>query len=353
MTTPIAAIQLMGEASIGDAASIIETYGSRIVLVVSASGVLMGTITDGDIRRGLLRGCTRESPVSAIMNANPVVLPAASRALAHEVMARRQVMQVPLVDADGRVVGMECALPGGLEPEERVLPNSVVIMAGGEGKRLRPFTEVMPKPMIKVGGKPMLETIIENFSRAGLKDFVLSVNYRSDVIKGHFGDGSRHGVSIRYLDEPRPMGTAGALRLLDPAPSQAIIVVNGDVLTNLDYQNLLQFHEENRALITVALQRYRHTVPFGVVEVHDELIASIREKPTLEYFVNAGIYVVEPAAIMAIPGGQPFDMPSLIQLALSHQERVAAFPIMEYWIDVGHAADLTRATLEYDEAFSR
>ncbi len=353
MSSPIAEIQLTAVAPISEAVSIIEKYRYKIALVVGDGGVLVGTITDGDVRRGLLKGYALEAPVAAIMNSRPVTLAVTKRGAAREVMARWQVMQVPLVDADGRVVGMEYASTAASEPTACMLGNTVVIMAGGEGKRLRPFTEVMPKPMLKVGGKPMLETIIENFSRAGLRDFVLSVNYRADVIKSHFGDGSNHGVSIRYLEEPRPMGTAGALRLLDPAPSQAIIVVNGDVLTNLDYQNLLQFHEENRALITVALQRYRHTVPFGVVEVQDELIASIREKPTLEYFVNAGIYVVEPAAIMAIPGGQSFDMPSLIQLALSHRERVAAFPIMEYWIDVGHAADLTRATLEYDEAFSR
>lgn len=349
MSNPILAKVLLDEnAPISAAMEVIERFPLKIALVVAPSRVLLGTVTDGDVRRALLRGETADSPVSRAMNRSPISLPLDQRHRASQVMAAKKIMQVPLIDAEGRIV--DISVQGVSLPAPK-LGNTVVIMAGGEGKRLRPFTELTPKPMLRVGGKPMLEIIIDNFARAGFSDFVVSVNYRADTIKDYFGDGDGHGVGIRYLSEPEPRGTAGALRLLDPRPSETFIVVNGDVLTNLNFLNLIEFHRENDALLSLAVQRYRHTIPLGVVDVEGEFIRGIKEKPTLEFFVNAGIYALEPQAIEMIPPDIPFDMPSLVDLVLAADEPVAAFPIHEYWIDVGHAADFTRATMEYDAAF--
>lgn len=323
----------------------IDASGGQIALVVDDSGRLVGTITDGDVRRGILRGVTLTSPTNDVMNPSPRTLPRGTPA--SEIAAalkRDQISQMPLVDASGRAVDLviadDLAAPGHAD-------HMVVIMAGGLGTRLRPITETIPKPMIEIGGKPILEGIIDRFRQQGFSSIVLCVNHLAEIIEDHFEDGSKFGVSLSYVRESKRMGTAGALSLLHPAPRLPFIVINGDILTNVNFGRLLSFHYEQGAMATMGLNRFQYQIPYGVVDVQDHHIAGFKEKPVLDFFVNAGIYVVGPAALDLIPEDRFFDMPSLFDLI--SPERRAAFPLHEYWIDIGRSDDLERASREYDQ----
>jgi NDP-sugar pyrophosphorylase family protein len=226
----------------------------------------------------------------------------------------------------------------------------VAIMAGGLGTRLRPITETIPKPMIEVGGRPILEAIIERFQQQGFRSIILCVNHLAEIIIDHFGDGSRLGVSIEYVQEPKRMGTAGALSLLQPAPSLPIIVMNGDIMTSANFAQLLSFHYDNQALATMALNRFQYQIPYGVVDVKNHHITGFAEKPSHEFFVNAGLYVISPEVIDLIPRNEFFDMPALFDRIAP--ERRIAFPLHEYWLDIGRPDDLGRATKEYERMSS-
>lgn len=337
------------DASLKQAISIIDAHPAKIALAVDAAERLLGTVTDGDIRRGLLRGLGLATAVEEVMNRKPTTLaPDADHSHILELFHRLELRHIPVVDQDGRVIGLEL-LDSFLYPE--ALNHPVVIMAGGEGRRLRPLTETIPKPMLPVGGRPILETIIGNLAVQGLRNLTLAVHYRAEAIYGHFGDGTAHGVRIRYLREPRPLGTAGALTLLPERPRQAFLVTNGDVLTNLDYRDLLRYHQRSRAKITICVQQYAHTVPFGVVTLDHDRVVALEEKPVIEHFVSSGIYVLEPEVLDLLTPDQVCDMPQLIDRVLVRQEAVGAFPIREYWMDVGRPEDLHRAHQEYGAVF--
>jgi dTDP-glucose pyrophosphorylase len=333
------------QATVGEAIRAIDQSGVQIALVVDAGRQLLGTVTDGDVRRGLLRGVGTGEAVAAIMNARPTTVPDDERpARVLDLMKRTTHRCIPRVDVAGRVTGVH-HLGDFLHAEER--SNTVVIMAGGLGARLNPLTHELPKPLIRVGSKPILETILDNFRDYGFRDFYFSVNYKAEMVKAHFGDGSRWGVSIRYLEEDKRLGTAGSLSLLPTVPTQPLVVMNGDLLTKVNFQQMLDFHTEHRAAATMCVREYDLQVPFGVVKLEGDRIVAVDEKPVQRFFVNAGIYVLEPDALTLVPRGTQFDMTTLFQLLTQRGQPTGAFPIREYWLDVGRLDDLERARLEF------
>jgi dTDP-glucose pyrophosphorylase len=333
------------QATVGEAIRAIDQSGVQIALVVEAGDVLRGTVTDGDVRRALLRGVSTGDAVSAIMNPKPTTVPAEEPS-AHvlELMKRTMHRSIPSVDRTGRVTHVY-HLGDFLRSQART--NAVVIMAGGLGRRLDPLTQDTPKPLIRVGPKPILENILDNFREYGLREFFLSVNYKAEMVKAYFGDGSRWGVSIRYLEETKRLGTAGSLSLLEVRPAQPLIVMNGDLITKVNFEQMLDFHAEHGAQATMGVREYDLQVPFGVVKLDGDRITAIDEKPLHRFFVNAGIYVLEPEVLELVPRDVEYDMTTLFQTLSKQGRRTSAFPIREYWLDVGRLDDLERARVEF------
>lgn len=329
------------EDSVEKALHVLDEGGLRIVMVVGADRRLAGVITDGDIRRALLRRVDFSAPAAEIMNARPVVARVgATREALSGLMEQHSLLHVPLVDEADRLVGLE-TLRELLQAQRR--DNWVFLMAGGMGSRLRPLTDDCPKPLLPVGGKPILESILESFVASGFHRFCISVHYMAERIKAHFGDGRRWGVTIEYVEEETPLGTGGALGLLPDTGSLPILMMNGDVLTRLDFGSLLDFHRVQEAALTLCVREYDMQVPFGVVEGEGSSVTGIIEKPVHSFFVNAGVYVVGPEAIALSRPPRRLDMPDLVQSLISGQRKVAMFPIHEYWLDVGRMEDFQRA----------
>lgn len=328
----------------------IDRNAKGIALVVDAERHLIGTVTDGDVRRAILAGVPHDAPVTRLLSAHraprhfvPLTAPAATPPPALlQLMNQHQVRHIPLVDAHHRVVDL--ALLGDLVKEYEPALKAVV-MAGGEGRRLRPLTEHMPKPMLPLGNRPLLELIIDRLREAGIRRVNLTTHYRADVITNHFGDGHDFGVEIRYLQENEPLGTAGALSLVE-ASDEPLLVMNGDILTGVDFRAMLDFHREQDADMTVAVRLHEVKVAFGVVELDGCAIRRIVEKPTLRQFVNAGMYLLNPDILRYLPDGQRVDMPDLITLLLREGRRVAGFPIREYWLDIGQMKDYQQAVAD-------
>jgi dTDP-glucose pyrophosphorylase len=312
-----------------------------IVVVEETSGRVVGTLTDGDIRRAFLKGATMTTPLDEyVMRTFVSVGPGASRAEVIDLMQSRWLSQVPILDEGGRLIGLH-TLHEILGAAAR--PNWAVIMAGGRGERLRPLTDTVPKPMIHIAGRPILERIILHLVGAGIRRIFIAVNYKADVIEAHFGNGSRFGCTIEYLREQKPLGTGGALSLLPASPQHPTLVLNGDLLTQFDVGRLLTFHTRGGYCATVGIHEYTHTVPFGVVEVDADCVVQMREKPSEVWLTNAGIYVLEPAVVERVPKASEYPLPALIEECLERKDRVGAFPIETDWIDVGHQAELKRA----------
>lgn len=313
----------------------------QIVLVVSEDGTLLGTLTDGDIRRGLLRGLDLDSPIDSIIHEDPLVAPPEmDKHSALQVMQVNRVRQLPVVDKNRKVIDLYL-LKELLQPKHR--PSPMVIMAGGKGTRLRPHTENCPKPLLPVGGKPMLEHIIERAKAEGLTDIILAIHYLGHMIEDYFGDGSKWGVHISYLREDKPLGTAGALNLLDPRPSVPFLVTNGDVLTEVRYGEVLDFHMRNNAQATMAVSLYEWQHPYGVVRTNGVNITGFEEKPVYRTHINAGVYVLSPEAIELIPEGSNCDMPDLFQNLINQEKKAIVYPIHEHWLDVGRLSDFEQA----------
>ncbi len=313
----------------------------KIVLVVNDSCELQGTISDGDIRRGLLRGLNLNSSIESIIHHNPlVVTDEIGREDVRKLMVANKIQQVPVVDDRHHIVGLylwdEIATP-------LIRPNLMVIMAGGKGTRLLPHTENCPKPMLTVSGKPMLEHIIERAKQEGFSHFVLAINYLGHVIEEYFGDGNRLQVRIDYLKEQSPLGTAGALGLLNPHPTLPFAVTNGDVMTDIHYGELLDFHSRHNAVATMAVRVHEWQHPFGVVQTNGIDIIGFEEKPVHRSHINAGVYVLEPDALGFLERDVHCDMPTLFERLQAKDKRTAAYPIHEPWLDVGRVDDLNRA----------
>ncbi|MBS1189843.1 MAG: transferase protein [Rhodocyclaceae bacterium] len=330
-------------ANLHDAIQRLNDAALKIVLVCDADGILAGTISDGDIRRGLLRGLNLDSPASQVVRRNPLVVPdGMSRELVLLLMQANKVQQIPVVDTDGRPVGLHL-WDELTSPAER--PNMMIIMAGGMGTRLRPYTESCPKPMLPVAGRPMLEHIIERASLEGFRHFVLAIHYLGHMIEDHFGDGGRFGVHIDYMRETSPLGTAGALSLLDRVQTLPFVVTNGDVMTDIRYGELLDFHVRHGATATMAVRLHEWQHPFGVVQMDGVDIVGFEEKPIARTHINAGVYALSPAALGYLEPGARCDMPTLFERIKVVGQRTVAYPMHEPWLDVGRPDDLERANL--------
>jgi dTDP-glucose pyrophosphorylase len=332
------------DSTICDALECINKIHIRIALVTSGGGELLGVVTDGDIRRGLLNGLTLTDSVDRVMNDKPLVMPYTSTTSdLVRVMKDNKVLSLPLIE-NGKLVGIKTLDPTTNKPK---LSNPVVLMAGGFGTRLSPLTDNCPKPMLKIGGVPILEIVLQSFIRAGFSDFYISTHFMPEKIEDYFKDGERWEVNISYIYEETPLGTGGALGLLNKnLPDLPIIVMNCDVLTDVDFCQLLEFHLENCADVTMCVRKYDYQIPYGVVNVVDTKVESMIEKPVHEFFVNAGIYVVNPDFISTIPENEKLDMPTIIEGKMALNKNVLVFPIHEYWLDIGRMDDFNRAQID-------
>lgn len=317
----------------------------QIALIVNPAGTLLGTLTDGDIRRGLLRGMSLNDAIDSLINCNPLVVPPQlARESALHLMHANRIHQLPIINPERHVLGLHL-LDDLMAPKER--DNLMIIMAGGQGTRLRPHTEQCPKPLLKVGDKPMLEHIIELAKIEGFSHFALAIHYLGHMIEEHFGDGSSLGVHIEYLREATPLGTAGAISLLEPKPNQPVVVTNGDVLTDIRYGELLEFHRRHTAAATMAVRIHEWQHPFGVVQIDGVDIVGFEEKPVARSHINAGVYVLDPEALIVLENGQQCDMPTLFARLQERAMRTIAYPMHEPWLDVGRGEDLARARSAY------
>lgn len=343
-------LKLTTDSTIKDALKIIDSGAMKIALVLNEENKLLGTISDGDVRRGLLRGLTLYDLVESIVHLNPIVCNVNdSKEDIIKVAVENKIHQIPIVNSHGNLVGVD-------EVDELLaLPeytNKVILMVGGLGTRLRPLTDERPKPLLEVGNKPILETIIANFAKYGFKNIILSVNYMSQMIEEYFGDGSRFGVTIEYVHEDKRMGTAGALSLMRDELTEPFFVMNGDLLTNVNFEHMLEYHLRNNASATMGVREYDFQVPYGVVNVDDYNILSIEEKPTHKFFVSGGMYVLNPETLNHIPENTFYDMPTLFEQLIFNKQKAISFPIREYWLDIGRVSDFDRANSEYHGVFN-
>ena len=337
---------LREEASVQDAIRSLNGSGLQIVLVVDGEGALVGTITDGDVRRGILRGVGMDDAVATILHRDPMVLPPAmDRQAALQVMRSNGLHQLPVVDDRRCVVGLHL---WSMLDAPLVRPNTMVVMAGGRGTRLYPHTENCPKPMLPVGGKPMIEHIVERARGEGFERFVFAIHYLGHMIEEHFGDGSRFGVEIDYLREKRPLGTGGALGLMVRRPDDPFVITNGDVLSDVRYGEILDFHTRHGATATMAVRSHEWQHPFGVVHTNGVDITGFEEKPTVRSRINAGIYVLDPKALDVIALDEHCDMPTLFERLQASANRTIVYPMHEPWLDVGRPADLELARAAHE-----
>ncbi len=338
------------EASLRTTIEVIDHGALQIALVVDDSDKLVGVVTDGDIRRALIRGLQLEYPVAEVMNKRPKVATLQdSKAQLIAMMEGHHLYQLPVVDDQGRVVRLESLQALYKQP---AFPNPVFLMAGGFGKRLRPYTDDCPKPLLEIGGKPILQTIIENFVKSGFRQFFIAVHYKAEQIKNYFGDGGRWGISISYIDEVEPMGTAGAIGLLpDDLSDVPMIVMNGDILTQIDFSRLLAYHNEQQAIATMCVRQYEYQIPYGVVSLEHQRIVNIEEKPLQSCLANAGIYVLDHSLVKSIATQKKLDMPALFNQQIALGETVSMFAVNDYWLDIGREADFLRAQGEFAQYF--
>ncbi|MDQ7047921.1 MAG: nucleotidyltransferase family protein [Sulfurovum sp.] len=342
-------IRLYPKSTIKEALRIIDSGAMKIGLVLDSENKLLGTLTDGDIRRGLLNGLTLDASIESIIFRNPTVCGINdSKEEILKIAVSKKIYQIPIVDQDGVLVGIE-------EVDELLKPveysNRIVLMVGGLGTRLRPLTDKLPKPLLQVGNKPILETIINSFSKYGFTNIILSVSYKAEMIEEYFGDGSKFGVNIEYVNEDKRMGTAGALSLMKEKLTEPFFVMNGDLLTNLNFEYMLEYHHSNNAKATMGVREYDFQVPYGVVNVDGHDITSIEEKPIHKFFVNGGIYILDTDALAIIPDDTFFDMPTLFETLIENDKKTISFPIREYWLDIGRMSDFERANNEYHGVF--
>jgi len=330
---------------------VLHAGGLQVALVVDSKKKLLGTITDGDIRRALLKHLPMDSLVEDIMNNNPTVaLNTDSMETIMLKMKSRDLLHIPIINEKDELIGLETLQH--LTYDKRY-DNPVFLMAGGFGARLQPLTEDTPKPLLKVGGKPILETIINRFIKAGFQNFYISTYYKANKIHEYFGDGSSLGVSIQYVNEDKPLGTAGSIGLLPKnLPNLPILMMNGDVLTKVNFEHLLDFHQKQEGIATMCVREYDVQIPFGVVNIKKQKAKSFLEKPIKKFFVNAGIYVFEKEMTSKVEVGEHIDMPILLEQQIKEGRTVNVFPIHEYWKDVGHMEEYQNVNESFSNGFS-
>jgi len=325
--------------------SVINANDAKIALIIDDDGKLIGTITDGDIRRGLLRGENLTTQAEKVMKREfRSVHSSASEEIALSFMLQEMLQQVPALNEEGHVVKIHL-LEEFIKPKS--LPNVAVLMAGGFGQRLGSLTADSPKPMLKVGGKPMLEIVLRQCINYGLSKFYISVNYHKKQIMDYFSNGSRWNVKIEYIEEIQPLGTIGSLRLLPKIPENPLLIMNGDVLTRVNLNSLFRFHNEQCSEATLCIREHETHLPFGVVNFNGSRVSGLIEKPLLKHYINAGVYIIDPLLLDLIPKKGSFDMPELLNEAIKHKKSIHAFPIHEYWLDVGHPETFEQANGEW------
>ena len=342
-------IVLKTTSTIRDALLTIDLGAMQIAVVLDDNNHLISTLTDGDIRRGLLKGFDLQTPVIKIMRSNPTTCSVNSTYEEIIQTARaKKIVHIPIIDDNNVLIGIE-KTDELLRPKKRT--NKVVLMVGGLGTRLRPLTDTTPKPLLKVGKKPILQTIIENFAKYGFTEIILSVNYKAEMIEAYFKDGSEFGVAIEYVHESQRMGTAGALSLMREKLTEPFFVMNGDLLTNVNFEHMLNYHISNTSDATMGVREYEYQVPYGVVRSQGHIIESIEEKPLQKFFVSAGIYLLDTNALEHIPSNDFYDMPTLFETLIANKKQATSFPIHDYWLDIGQIDEFNRANNEYEEVF--
>ena len=342
-------IILKPTSTIKEALEVIDSGAMRIALVVDENTKLLGTLTDGDIRRGLLKNLSLEDSIETIIFKNPTVcFVEDSKEHILEVATSKKLYQMPIVDKYGVLVDIK-EVNELLRPTHKI--NRVVLMVGGLGTRLRPLTDHIPKPMLKVGDKPILETIILNFKKYGFTNIILSVSYKAEIIEAYFGDGSNFGVNIEYIYEEKRMGTAGALSLMREKLNEPFFVMNGDLLTNLNFETMMKFHLDNQSIATMGVREYDFQVPYGVVNVDGHNILNIEEKPTQHFFVSGGVYILNSEVLKLIPNNEYYDMPTLFENLIEKKMKSISFTIRGYWMDIGRVEEFKKANDEYYEVF--
>jgi dTDP-glucose pyrophosphorylase len=344
----LTALTVVADGSIRDVMECIDRNGQGIALVLGPDRELIATISDGDIRRAILAGKNLDLPLTEILknrqSATPITASSdTDDSILLHTMNETGVRQIPIVDESGRV--FDVALLSELVKEFE-LPLRAVVMAGGLGMRLRPLTDDLPKPMLPIGSRPLLELIVEQLKKAGIRRVNLATHFKGEVISNHFGNGQDFGVEINYVKEDQPLGTAGALSLIEDS-EEPLLVINGDILTRLDFGAMLNFHREQQAELTVAVRQYEFTVPYGVVDTNGVDVMGISEKPSIRQFINAGIYLLNPSVTRLIPQGQPFEIPELIERLIADKRPVVCFPIREYWLDIGKADQYDQAKSDF------
>ena len=344
-------ISVLPHTTIKKTIEIIDKAAKQIALVVEKNNKLIGTVTDGDVRRGIINGVNMDVPVKEIMNKDFYsVHYNTSRNELLAIFKQKSFNQIPLLDDQGRV--KDLALLNEIIKNKKK-DNKVVLMVGGLGTRLRPLTNDTPKPLLHIGDKPILETIIEQFKSYGFNDFILCTNYKELQIRQYFGDGSRFNVNIDYVSENKRLGTAGALSLIKQKIDKPFFVMNGDLLTKLNFDTMMKYHKEDGYKITIGSREHNYQIPYGVVEINNQEVKDLVEKPNHSVFVNAGVYILEPELIDLIPYNEFYDMTDLINKLLKQNKSVGAFPIREYWADIGKHKDYKKANDEYWEKFSK
>lgn len=335
--------------SILEVLQIIDKSSKQLAIVVDDNKRLLGTISDGDIRRALLNNISLNESVKDIYFKTPTVANINnSKEEIINICRVKKIHQIPIVDDNGNLIGIEI-LDELIKPKDKT--NKVILMVGGLGTRLRPLTETTPKPMLKVGNKPILQTIVEKFAEYGYTNIIMCVNYKSHIIQDYFKDGSDFGVNIEYILEEQRMGTAGALSLLKDKPNEPFFVMNGDLLTNVNFEHLHNYHIATNSVATMCVREYDFQVPYGVVNIKDSKIVSIEEKPIHKFFVSAGIYMLSSEVLNYIPKNEFFDMPTLFEKLISLNQNTVSFPIREYWLDIGRMEEYKKANDEYGEVF--
>ncbi len=302
---------------------------------------LIGTVTDGDIRRGIIRGADLTSPIESLMNRRPIT--AAQNTPDDELlflMTNRSIKHLPVVDRQMRVVRL-VQLKDLISRKPR--PNLAVIMAGGLGSRLGEITRETPKPLLPVGGRPILAIIIEQLRRHGIENVFVSINYKAEKIRGYFAEHPVTGVNLSFLEEEKFLGTAGSLSLLPERPAEPFILMNGDILSPINFGSLLEFHQTGAKPLTVCTREFNFQIPYGVLQMRGDELIDIEEKPSHSIFINAGVYVVEPAMLDHVMPGEKLDMPDLIKLAISRLGGVSCYPVSEFWLDIGNPHDYSKA----------
>ncbi len=342
-------IVIKEKSTIREALAIIDSGALKIALVVNNDEKLIGTISDGDIRRSILNGFSIDEKVELIVNRNPIVcnINNSKEEILNKAVSKK-VYQIPVIDENRTILGIE--IIDDLLHQKKY-DNKVVLMVGGLGSRLRPLTDDIPKPLLKIGNKPILQTIVENFVKHGFTNFLFSVNYKAHMIENYFGDGSKFGINIEYIHETKRMGTAGSLSFMRKKLREPFFVMNGDLLNNINFEHMLHYHQQNLSNATMGVKEYYYQVPYGVVNINNYKISGLEEKPTYKFFVNAGVYLFSPETLDYVPENEYFDMPTLFEKLINQNKDALSFPIREYWLDIGKKEEFDRANQEYHEVF--